>query len=176
MRKLTSLCVLTLLLSLLTGPAFAGKNEQCEILKDPGYTKGLYGLCNAYWNASEKGKEKVLENYQENMNEGDPGMPGLEPEELTCPCLDALAALNDYDWGMSLGCSSFEGIDTGIFFNAAGIPTNPGMVTFFDTGTDGVAFVCAISQSVDTEISLTIDSEEYDVCLSELLTRCAGGS
>ena len=81
MRKLNLLGLLVLLLTLIAVPVYAGNNNgQCDILKSADYTKGLYGLCNAYWNASEKGKEKVLENYRNKMNEGDPDMPGLEPE------------------------------------------------------------------------------------------------
>jgi hypothetical protein len=176
MRNLISMITLTLLLSLYTTTVFAGQNDDlCGPLKSPEYTKGLYGLCNAYWNASENGRDAILINYRERMNPGDLDMPGLEPEGPSCPCLDALAALNDYDWGTPVTCVSSEGLDSGIFVNVAGIPTLPNLTTFFDVGTDGVASVCSIFQTPITTIFEEINAEEYDVCLDEWLTRCAGG-
>ena len=50
MRKLYRLGMLTILLSLVASPVFAGNEPLCEPLKE-GASKGLYGLCIAYHNA-----------------------------------------------------------------------------------------------------------------------------
>jgi len=89
MRKIITSSVLILLFSLFSGQAFAGKVEACELIKhDPAY-KGLYGLCNAYWNADENAQEKILAKFVKKAGPDGPGMPGLddpEPEPIECPC------------------------------------------------------------------------------------------
>jgi len=87
MRKLYRLGMLTILLSLVASPVFAGNEPLCEPLKD-GASKGLYGLCIAYHNAENSNAEqKILDNYNKKAGPGDPPMPGTEPEELvSCPC------------------------------------------------------------------------------------------
>ncbi len=80
MRKVISLGLLALTFSLFSGQLLAGKIEACELIKkDPAY-KGLYGLCNAYWNANENARAQILANFEEKAGPGGPGMPGLEPE------------------------------------------------------------------------------------------------
>ena len=78
MRKLLTSIVLFMLFSMFSGAAFAGKIAVCEDIKnDPAY-KGLYGLCNAYWNAdSEQARASILEAFNK---KGEPlglTMPGL---------------------------------------------------------------------------------------------------
>lgn len=91
MRKLITSSVLFMLFSMLSGTVFAGKVPVCEDIKhDPAY-KGLYGLCNAYWNADEDAQLVILEQYRRKAGEDGPDMPGLEPDdevitELVCPC------------------------------------------------------------------------------------------
>lgn len=85
MRKIFTFSFLTAVFVLLSGPALAGKVEVCEAIKhDPEY-KGLYGLCNAYWNADEEGREAILRNFEKKAGPDGPSMPGLEPE-AACPC------------------------------------------------------------------------------------------
>lgn len=85
MRKIFTFSFLTVVFVLLSGPVLAGKVEVCEAIKhDPEY-KGLYGLCNAYWNADEEGREDILRNFEKKAGPGGPTMPGLEPE-AACPC------------------------------------------------------------------------------------------
>lgn len=92
MRKFYTFALLIVLFGLFSGPALAGKIEECEAIKhDPAY-KGLYGLCNAYWNADEEDREDILRNFEKKAGPGGPGMPGLPTEpvpttdELVCPC------------------------------------------------------------------------------------------
>jgi len=96
MRKLISLGVLTILLSMLASPAVAGSVEDCEVLEEDGITKALYGLCIAYWGADNgRSQERILANYRKKMRPvdpgnrngtGDPDMPGLVDDEVSCPC------------------------------------------------------------------------------------------
>ena len=65
MRKLISLGILALLLSMLASPVLADL-EDCKDLKEDGITKGLYGLCIAYWNADNgNSQERILANYNQ---------------------------------------------------------------------------------------------------------------
>jgi len=88
MRKFITLFMTLALLGLFSGSLFAGKVDVCEDIKfNPAY-KGLYGLCNAYWNADERSRARILENFYKKAGPDGPGMPGLdEPEpEPVCPC------------------------------------------------------------------------------------------
>ena len=95
MRKLISLGVLTILLSMLASPAVAGSVKDCEVLNEDGITKALHGLCIAYWGADNgRSQERILANYRKKMRPvdpgnrnvtGDPDMPGLV-DDLSCPC------------------------------------------------------------------------------------------
>lgn len=94
MRKLISLGVLTILLSMLASPAVAGSVKDCEVLNEDGITKALHGLCIAYWGADNgRSQERILANYRKKMRPvdpgnrngtGDPDMPGLV--DASCPC------------------------------------------------------------------------------------------
>ena len=90
MRKLVSLGLFALMFSIFSSQVFAGKIAVCEKIKgDPAY-KGLYGLCNAYWNAkSEDAREEILANFEKKAGTDPdaPGMPGLGPDpDFFCPC------------------------------------------------------------------------------------------
>jgi hypothetical protein len=94
MRKLISLGLFALMLSIFSSQVFAGKIAVCEDIKnDPAY-KGLYGLCNAYWNADDAvAQAQIKANFEKKARtaDGGPGMPGWETEEfdnVTCPCWD----------------------------------------------------------------------------------------
>lgn len=114
MRKIITSSVLILLFSLFSGQVFAGKIEACENIKhDPAY-KGLYGLCNAYWNANEKAQDKILAKFIKKAGPGGPVMPGLEPVVI-CPCwangeLDS--AVFPYDYQV-FGTFAFASYDVG---------------------------------------------------------------
>ena len=101
MRKVISLGLFALMLSIFSSQVFAGKIADCEdIKKDPAY-KGLYGLCNAYWNEDdEDARAQILANFVKKAGTSldEPGMPGWKPvvpdlpdlpdQEVTCPCWD----------------------------------------------------------------------------------------
>jgi len=97
MNKLVSLGLLALSLSLLSGSLIAGQVQVCEEIKsDPGY-KGLYGLCNAYWNETDPdARADILAAFNRKAGENGPTMPGLSeppppppPAALpSCPCWD----------------------------------------------------------------------------------------
>ena len=85
MRKLFSLGLLAILLSVPASPVFAGNVEECEVLKR-GATKGLYKLCLAYHNtANSDAKERFLNKYNDKAGPDDPPMPGTEAG-VPCPC------------------------------------------------------------------------------------------
>ncbi|MBT8041415.1 MAG: hypothetical protein KJN78_14325 [Gammaproteobacteria bacterium] len=88
MRKFVTLFMTLALFGLFSGSLFAGKVAWCEDIKfNPAY-KGLYGLCNAFWNADERSRARILENFYKKAGPDGPGMPGLddaEPEAV-CPC------------------------------------------------------------------------------------------
>jgi len=87
MRKIISLGLFALMLSMFSSSAFAGNVEDCEFLKDGNYSKGLYGLCIAYWNTTNaKAQEKILANYDKKAGPDDPVMPGTEDEVVPCTC------------------------------------------------------------------------------------------
>ena len=65
MRKLVSLSLLASSFIMFSTTPFAGNVEECEFLKDGDYTKGLYGLCIAYYNA---GNDNANE-FQVDINE-----------------------------------------------------------------------------------------------------------
>jgi hypothetical protein len=97
MRKLISLGILALLLSMLASPVLADLDD-CEDLKEDGITKGLYGLCIAYWNADNgRSQERILINYNKKKGPDDPPLlPDLK-EPVFCPCwtVDSLIALTN---------------------------------------------------------------------------------
>jgi len=180
MRKLISLGLLAIVLSLVASPVFAGKEPLCEPLKEDA-SKGLYGLCIAYHNAgnsnagNSNAKQKILDNY--NKKAGDPPvpqMPGTEDERkkvTTCPCLDVIniAGVGIEDWGFNVGCTlNDDGTDQGIF-----VVLSTNLTTMFTTSSDGVVHMCDIMQShLDDDIMLAISADQYDKCLTELLMLC----
>jgi len=83
MRKLIKLGVLAILLSWVASPVLASV-EECEKLKDDNYTKGLHGLCVAYWSTTKSDiRDKILQKYNDKAGPNE-GMPGLN--EVFCPC------------------------------------------------------------------------------------------
>jgi hypothetical protein len=88
MRKLISLGILALLLSMLASPVSAGDKGICMELKDD--SKGLYGLCVAYQNTEDgSAKEKIMGNFTRRARNGET-MPIVvdpkKPEIVACPC------------------------------------------------------------------------------------------
>ncbi|MEE8342476.1 MAG: hypothetical protein V3R51_01625 [Gammaproteobacteria bacterium] len=67
--------------------------EDCEELKGVNQTKGLYGLCLAFWRADESQQQRFLDKYNAIRDDLEgPPMPGLS--DFGCPCWDHLT-LND---------------------------------------------------------------------------------
>ena len=92
MRKTISLGLFALMLSIFSSQVFAGKIAVCEDIKDNPDYKGLYGLCNAYWNEDdEDARAQIYANFVKKAGpEGQP-MPepdAKKPEDVTCPCWD----------------------------------------------------------------------------------------
>jgi hypothetical protein len=171
MCKLYRLGMLTILLSLVASPVFAGNEPLCDPLKD-GASKGLYGLCIAYHNAGNtNARQRISDNYDKKAGPGDPPMPGTERKKLTCPCLDAISVVGAgiEDWGFAVSCSNDgDGTDQGIFVN----PALLNLTTFFTTTSDGVVHMCDIDQSPATFVTLAIDATQYEECLTQLLMLC----
>jgi hypothetical protein len=110
MRKIISLGLFALMLSIFSGQVLAGNADAsaCKNLKDRNlddYVPALYGLCVAWHNADENARDQILANFMKKAGTSldDPGMPGWvdpnkrdEPEVMTCPCW-AGVVLEDVD-------------------------------------------------------------------------------
>jgi len=92
MRKFTLILISAVVLSIMAVPAFAVDTSECDQFKkgEDNYQPGLYGLCVAYQNADEDGKEDIFDNW--NKKVGDDGLPKLpgypyppDDAELACP-------------------------------------------------------------------------------------------
>jgi hypothetical protein len=163
--------MLTILLSFLASPVFAGNELECEPLKD-GASKGLYGLCIAYHNAgNSNARQKIWDNYDKKAVPGDPKMPGTgtERKTATCPCLEDPNVVSIENWGVRVGECTIDsnGTDQGLFVNLDTFFT-----TDFTTSSDGVIHMCDITQSLGAGVMLSIDAAEYEECLTQLLMLC----
>jgi hypothetical protein len=174
MRKVISLGLCALMFFLFSGQVLAGKNQDCEDQKDELKALGLYGLCNAYWNAgNENARSQILTNFEDKAGPGGPGMPGLEPdvpdvpEVVVCPCTDGFDTTN---WGMVIACTTDGTGDMGMFVN----PDLGNFTTRFMTIVESDVYACSISQSPNTFIEfIGITEGEYNVCLDQLLLLCS---
>ena len=105
MRKISLFVLLFLSTAIFSSPVAAKTSDGqvpseegvCDVLKEDGVTKGLYGLCVAYCEA-EASSERVLENYNRKATENDPAMPCLETV-VSCPCwtMEELAGAIEFD-------------------------------------------------------------------------------
>jgi hypothetical protein len=113
--------LLALTLPVLSASVFAGNVAVCEEIKDDPAYKGLYGLCNAYWNETdEAARADILAAFQEKAgtDTGGPGMPGLEPDPdpdpepdpAACPCWDETHMATASANGTPVGCVTEGGI------------------------------------------------------------------
>ncbi len=80
MRKIISLGLFALMLSIFSGQIFAGNAEICDPLKLDPNTKKLYGLCVAYQNANENAKIAFADAFFERAGFDVPG------SGFSCPC------------------------------------------------------------------------------------------
>jgi hypothetical protein len=114
MRKLISLGLLALLFSVLASPVVADV-EDCVSLKGTA-SKGLYGLCVAYWNAgNDNARDRILDNFEKKAGP-DVGMPGLKRQKVTCPCWEDEALLLNAACNHSLTNSvTGEGVEVAQF-------------------------------------------------------------
>jgi len=91
MRKIISLGLFALMLSIFSSQVFAGKVAFCEKEKDELKSKRLYGLCNAYWNEDdEDARAQILAKFVKKAGTSldEPEMPGWKPDVVACPCWD----------------------------------------------------------------------------------------
>ena len=174
MHRIIVMGIFALAASLLSASLAAGQIEVCEEIKhDPDY-KGLYGLCNAYWNADEEDREDILRNFERKAGPDGPGMPGLEDNGFfDCPCWDDVSYQNVCDLGEpgadlegDFVYSDFfidpgvEGVIQRIFsFNSL-----PGECVHFiqDINSDGTQPV------IYSKAFEKLDSETHQLCRSEV--------
>ena len=151
-----------------------GEESVCEVLQDPAYTKGLYGLCVAFCEAhdgSAPASQKILDKYEERRQEGDPYMPCLS--EGGCQCFDGetLASIPPAPAGGSYsnfysGCDVLDDSTNSIVsFNTSVLPPGfepfVGSVAVWLNGSDNSK--CRYEKNgIRTE--LTISYEEALVC------------
>jgi hypothetical protein len=87
MRRIISLGLFALMVSFFSSTVFAGNVEDCEFLKGDDYTKGLYGLCIAYYNAgNDNARERIAANFNKKAGPGEPTLPLTD--EVPCLCWD----------------------------------------------------------------------------------------
>lgn len=172
MRKSISLTALVWLLSVWVMPVFADQFGQCDVLVDDGVTKGLYGLCIAYWNAEDgKGRDRILENYLRRATgpNDPPQMPGTgTPQDLVqCPCWTETSLAEMTEGFTGMGCIDDENMvsyDMAIYMNAPSVVAFfAGYVDLFETpGWDGA--ICAIQSTSDGMVLLHADEDQDEVC------------
>lgn len=174
MRKIITYSVFFMLFSMFSGPVLAGKVEVCEEIKDDPVYKGLYGLCNAYWNAEEEDREDILRNFNKKAGPEGPTMPGIddpvldpvgapEPQTLACPCWPNA----EIDLGVDgLECQVQETFAIAVYDGGA---------IQYAIGGLGTAYSCEyynfMTGAIDGNVNLT--PEELDVCAQDLLQRIA---
>lgn len=132
----------------------------CDSLKNPGVTKGLYGLCVAYCEA-EASSEAVLRNYDRKKKETDPEMPCLEIV-VQCPCwdTDSLAAAEGPSKCVASegGVNSSEYVDLNTF----------NFSSFFLFPSTGTAFGCLSFAGGVGKDDQELTPEETESCLASL--------
>lgn len=157
MRKMISLGLLALSLSILSSQVLASNAAACDEAK---LTKGLHGLCVAWHNANDKNKDKFADKYRERSG-GDEVPGSVDPEpEVVCPCWtpDSLADAVAGDVGVF--CIASVDMDAAIYSGnqpqafAGILQPESGTECLLTTGT-------AIFNSVTT-------SEENDLCRSDV--------
>jgi len=154
MRKLITLGVWALLLTMMNSPVVAGNVDECEVLLDA--SPGLYGLCIAYHNAgNSNAMDKILANYNKKRGPDDPPMPGLDG--VPCPCFNSDDLSNV---GLAFACaisSSGTGLDLAMY--------GGGLIQF---GTDDLG--CFSSNFFTSEfIELNTTAEENKACRDIIL-------
>jgi len=158
MRKLCSLGVLALLLSVLSSPVVAAV-EHCDELKGENQTKGLYGMCVAYWSANEKHRQRFLDKYDAIIEmHGGPPMPGL-PQGFQCPCWQGHDTVSVKAGAVS-SSSTFGYFSSVTFFSDV---SKSKVVRLFMAG----SFSCGFTDDPLKFPSLVADPE--DVCLGEVV-------
>jgi hypothetical protein len=96
MRKIISLGLLALMLSIFSSQVFAGNGDECKNLKDKthvDYAPTLHGLCVAWYKADENAKDRIADNYR--RRSGGDDVYG-SASGMTCPCW-AGVVLEDVD-------------------------------------------------------------------------------
>jgi hypothetical protein len=81
MRKLVSLGLFALTLSMFSSQVLASNVAACDEVKKA--KKGLYGLCVAWHNADEEGKNEIAQKYRDRT--GGDEVPGSSTV-FSCPC------------------------------------------------------------------------------------------
>lgn len=121
MRKLFSLGLFALILSISSNTAFAGSVGDCGFLKDKSlqdYVPGLYGICVAWHNASANGDDNALAALEEKWSKkgGEGPIPGSENDTgpdagqqwFECPCIAQL----DRDYVCNLGTPFLDRLES----------------------------------------------------------------
>ncbi len=160
MRKLISLGLLVLLLSLLVSPVIAGSVDDCDEVWGDEFTPGLYGLCIAFWSAANGNSQaRILENFRKRATgPNDPtDMPGHDGT-VACPCWtpETLDELTDGLQGEYCGTSETFGYEF-VQYVGGGVQIFAGDLFFSPIG--GTS--CAISVGA---LEISTDSEQDVVC------------
>lgn len=170
MRNLITLCILALLLSVMADSSYAAV-EDCEELKGVNQTKGLYGLCLAFWRADESQQQRFLDKYNAIRDDLEgPPMPGLSPglSDFGCPCWDHLT-LNDVILDDPV-CINFPGLDIASFDDGAGYTQFFGADDVSCAFGDDLGGSPVFESRVEVEPSLSLETATQ--CRDEIKAFC----
>jgi hypothetical protein len=165
MRKIISLGLFALILSIFSSQVFAGKVSFCEDKKDELKSYGLYGLCNAYWNADdENDKGQILANFVKKAGTSldAPGMPGLTTAD--CPCWEDDSGRLEVAVNPS-ACQLIEG------YVHVGYNENSAQYTVFPPTTKYAASCMYSNFGVVSSgfEYMDLNFEEYELCTNDLV-------
>jgi hypothetical protein len=174
MRAIIRASLVVLLLTLFAQSANASLELCDEQLKNPGVTKGLYGLCVAYWSSGQN--PAVLENYNKKKKAGDPVMPGTEEpvETLACPCWNTLAIEDIGIEGIPQNCI----VNDFFVFSTITFVSADTFEALYAGPVDGIADRCIYRYEntvtgEDVNYAPSISAEEFAICETELLEIAA---
>ena len=182
MRKIISLGLFALMLSIFSGQVLAGNaDEFCGPLKNKGaddYMPGLYGLCVAWHNADEKAKVKIGDKFYARAGFEVPRPIIKEPEpdsDFSCPCWDTFTFKEVCELGKPTAALSVSGKSAAVAY----LDTSTYVAELFGAGISVVAeegnvcehgFQDLFSQEFDPSTydrEERLEDEEFEACLAE---------
>jgi len=171
MRKLISLGLLALFLSVFSSQLLAGGVQACDDMKEELQALGAYGLCIAWHNADEEDKDKFAKKFRDKA-----GFPVTDLTDLSCPCWDE-AFLNDITVGLTGTLCSIDSFDDSYDFaiyqagdlqvalSAGFVPRSP----FEGTGCFVYVWGFDLGDGLESPLQFETDGDQDAVCSNVLI-------